>query len=74
MTHASNAIVHTIDPSVQFTNVARRIHEHAGVADRIKIHVGTLQSQNAFIKDHGAFDMIFIDHVKHLYLPDFKYL
>jgi catechol O-methyltransferase len=26
------------------------------------------------VKNHGKFDLVFIDHVKHLYLPDFKEL
>lgn len=47
---------------------------HAGIADRIKIHIGTVQSQHQFIKDHGKFDAIFIDHLKNLYLSDFKVL
>lgn len=41
------------------------------MADRIVIHVGTVQTQESFIKEHGKFDMIFIDHVKHIYLQDF---
>lgn len=44
------------------------------MADRIVIHLGTVQTQEGFITQHGKFDLIFIDHLKQLYLQDFKEL
>lgn len=70
----SKATIHTIEPNEHFASVAHRIHQHAGVADRIIIHLGTVQTQESFITQHGRFDMIFIDHLKQLYLQDFKEL
>ena len=67
----SNSTIHSIEPNEEFASVARRIHEHAGMAKRIVIHVGTVQTEGHFIKEHGKFDMIFIDHWKELYLQDF---
>lgn len=44
------------------------------MAGRIVIHLGTVQTQEGFITQHGKFDLIFIDHLKQLYLQDFKEL
>lgn len=61
--------------------VARRIHEHAGVADRVSVVVGTLddgRTMDALEREHGfgagAVDVVFIDHAKHAYLPDLERL
>ena len=74
MAHNSRAAVHTIDPNEYYTSVAKKTHEHANLAHRIHIHVGTVSTQAGFLKDHGPFDLIFIDHIKGLYLSDFKLL
>jgi catechol O-methyltransferase len=74
MAYESTAIVHTIEPNEEYAGIAHRIHQHAGLADRIIIHIGTVQSQADFIKSHGKFDFIFIDHLKDLYLKDFNEL
>lgn len=44
MAHHSNAVIHTIEPNLSVAKMARRIHEHAGLQDRIVIHNGTIQS------------------------------
>lgn len=57
---------------------ARRIWEHAGVADRITCVVGTIgdgsTTLDTLARDHGfatgALDLLFIDHDKAAYLPD----
>ncbi len=54
--------------------IASRLHQHCGLQTRITIHTGTIQSEEQFIKSHGPFDLIFIDHLKNLYLPDFRWL
>jgi len=60
--------------------VARRILEHAGVADRVTVVHGTLgdggktlgalESEHAFAT--GSLDFVFIDHAKEEYLPDLR--
>lgn len=70
----SQAIIHTIEPNQKVAEIAHRIHQHAGLADRIAIHIGTVQSEAAFITAHGQFSLLFIDHVKHLYLSDLRQL
>ncbi|GFG64875.1 methyltransferase [Mycobacterium kubicae] len=59
---------------------ARRIWEHAGVADRVTCVVGTLgdggRTLDALAHEHGftagAVDFVFLDHDKNAYLTDLK--
>ena len=44
------------------------------MTNSVKTHLGTIQDHEATIRKHGAFDMIFIDHWKELYLKDLKWL
>ncbi len=72
--------------SVEFNEanarVARRIVEHAGVADRVAVVVGTLGdgggTMDALEQQHGvtasAVDLVLIDHDKDAYLPDLERL
>ena len=60
--------------------IARRIFEHAGIADRVNVVVGTLGDGGktvAALRDThglraGALDFVFIDHAKDAYLPDLE--
>ena len=62
--------------------LARRILEHAGAADRVTVVVGTLgdgggtmdtlEQQHGFAA--GAVDVVFLDHDKQAYLPDLERL
>ena len=60
--------------------IARRILEHAGVASRVTIVVGTLgdggATVNALSQAHalrpGSVDLVFVDHDKNAYLPDLQ--
>jgi catechol O-methyltransferase len=60
--------------------IAQRVVEHAGVADRVTIVVGTIGDGGATIdaleRDHGfgpgALDFVFFDHDKNAYLPDLQ--
>ena len=67
----------TIELNPDSAAAARRIHEHAGVANRIQIVVDSTDhaiprlSQQFHI---DSFDFIFIDHHKEAYLPDLKLL
>ena len=74
LAYASKANVHTFDPNETTTEIARKVHQHAGLSEFITCHVGTIQTNEEFLKQHGPFDMIFIDHWKKLYLPDLKWL
>ncbi len=70
--------------SIEFSpanaGIARRIHEHAGVSNRITVVVGTLgdggktiealRSQHGF--SAGSVDFVFIDHEKSVYLSDLR--
>ena len=70
--------------SVEFAEanaaIARRIWEHAGVADRVTAVVGSIGdgggTLGALETEHGfkpgALDFAFIDHDKAFYLPDLK--
>lgn len=66
--------------SVEFhepnARVATRMAEHAGVADKITMLVGTIQTQTQALRDHGVskIDLLFIDHDKSIYLRDLRYL
>ena len=62
--------------------IARRILEHAGVADRVTIVHGTLgdggSTMTALEAEHGftagSLDFVFLDHAKEAYLPDLERL
>ena len=43
--HYSNAVVHSIEINSDYAEVARAIHKHAGLAERIHIHVGTVETK-----------------------------
>lgn len=74
---APQAKLFSVEMSAANAENARRIWEHAGVADRITCVVGTIGdggrtldtlAANGF--EPGALDFLFIDHNKEVYLPD----
>jgi catechol O-methyltransferase len=74
---ALQARVYSVEMSAANADNARRIWEHAGVADRITCIVGTIGdggrtldalADNGF--DAGALDFLFVDHNKDAYLTD----
>ena len=72
-----DALIVTIEANSDSAATARRIHEHAGVANRIQIVLD--QTDRAIPRlskqfNVDSFDFIFIDHHKDAYLPDFKLL
>lgn len=75
---APAARVFSVELSTDNAEVARRIWEHAGVADRITCVVGTIGdgggTLNTLHSVHGfgsgAVDFLFIDHDKNAYLAD----
>jgi catechol O-methyltransferase len=59
--------------------IARRILDHAGVADRVTVlngilgdgtTIGALETEHGF--GHGSVDFVFLDHAKEAYLPDLQ--
>ena len=70
--------------SVEFVEanaeIARAVIEHAGVADRVTVVVGTIgdggQTTAALESEHGfgpgSLDLAFLDHDKDAYLPDLE--
>lgn len=77
---APQAHVYSIEFSAANAGIARSIHAHAGVADRITVVVGTLgdggKTADALQREHGftagSFDFLFLDHAKEAYLPDLQ--
>lgn len=70
----------SIEFSAANAAIARRIWQHAGVADRLSVVVGTLGDGGATIErletEHGlspgSLDFVFVDHDKAAYLPDLE--
>ena len=72
-----DTLIVTIDVDPASVATARRIYEHAGVANRIQIIVNPtyLSIPHLSKKFHiDSFDFIFIDHDKEDYLGDLKLL
>ncbi len=77
---APSARIVSIEFSAANAAIARRILDHAGVADRVTVVVGTLGDGGATIaalRDQHGFgdgnvDLVFIDHAKEAYLPDLE--
>ncbi len=75
---APNAKVYSVEFAEANAANARRIWDHAGVADRVTCVVGTIgddgRTLNALATEHGfaygTVDFVFIDHDKAAYLAD----
>jgi catechol O-methyltransferase len=75
---APAARIVSIEFNAANAEIARRIHDHAGVAGHVTVVVGTLgdggRTIDALNSAHGfgkgAVDLVFIDHAKEAYLPD----
>ena len=73
----TDALFITIEADSQSAEIARSVHEHAGVADRVKIINGSTENVIPDLRKDfhiDSFDLIFIDHYKEVYLRDFKIL
>jgi catechol O-methyltransferase len=73
------AHVYSIEFSAANAEIARRIIDHAGAADRVTVVVGTLgdgTTADALESEHGfepgSLDFAFLDHDKDAYLPDLE--
>ena len=77
---ASTARVYSVELAAANAVNARRIWEHAGVADRITCVVGTIgdggRTLDALAAEHGfgagCVDFVFLDHDKNAYLSDLQ--
>ena len=77
---APSARIVSIEFNADNAAIARRIHEHAGVADRVTVVVGTLgdggRTVDALRREHGfgpsSVGLVFIDHDKSVYLSDLR--
>ncbi len=77
---APNAKIYSLEFNPANAEIARAIHAHAGVDDRVTVVVGTLgdggKTVEALKREHGfkpdSVDLVFLDHDKDAYLPDLK--
>lgn len=77
---APEAKVFSVELAAANAEVAQRIWEHAGIADRVTCVVGTIgdggKTLDALAGEHGfaagALDLLFVDHDKAAYLPDLQ--
>ena len=77
---APGARIFSIELSPENAAIARRIHAHAGVADRVTVIVGTLGDGGSTIdtlrSEHGfapgGLDFVFLDHSGDAYLTDLQ--
>ena len=75
---APDAHIFSIEFNAANAEIARSIFDHAGVADRITVVVGTLgdggKTADVLEQEHGfgpgTLDLVFLDHDKNAYLPD----
>ena len=73
----NDAVFITIEGDAQSAEIARSIHEYAGVADRIKVVNGYTDNVIPRLREDfnvDSFDLIFIDHYSEVYLRDLKML
>ncbi|MGE2721984.1 O-methyltransferase [Mycolicibacterium celeriflavum] len=77
---APSARVFSVELAEANAEIARRIWEHAGVADRVTCVVGTIgdggRTLDTLAEQHGfgsgALDLVFLDHDKNAYLTDLQ--
>lgn len=76
---ATEAHIYSLEFNADNAEIARSIHKHAGVDDRITVILGTLddgKTADALETEHGfapgSVDLVFLDHAKEAYLPDIK--
>jgi catechol O-methyltransferase len=77
---AEDARLYSVEFNPANADIARRIWDHAGIADRATVVVGSLGDGGETIdrleSEHGfavaAVDFVFVDHDKAAYLPDLQ--
>ncbi|MEQ1762183.1 MAG: O-methyltransferase [Pyrinomonadaceae bacterium] len=77
---APEARIFSLEFNADNAEIARSIHNHAGVDDRVTVILGTLGDggktvdalDNEYGFSAGSVDLVFLDHAKEAYLPDIK--
>lgn len=72
-----DTLIISIEKDSKSAEIARIIHEHAGVGNRIKIINSSTEKVIPRLSEQyhiQSFDFIFIDHYGEIYLHDFKLL
>jgi catechol O-methyltransferase len=64
--------IYTVEINEKFAGVAKKILEHAGVANKVTFFIGDVTAAQDKLKNLGHIDYLFIDHWKDVYLKDFK--
>jgi catechol O-methyltransferase len=73
----NDTLIVSIEKDPQSAEIARTIHKHAGVENRINIIVDSSDKAIPRLSKEyhiNSFDFIFIDHYNNVYLSDFKLL
>lgn len=63
----AGGVLHTFESNPYHAEVARANFEQAGLADKVRLHVGPALENLASIEREGPFDLVFIDADKHNY-------
>ena len=79
---APEAKILSIEISEANAKLARAIHEHAGISERVDVLVGSVGDggqtisilKDKYAAERGLFEFIFIDHAKEYYLSDLQAL
>lgn len=64
----------TLEINKNNAKIAQQMIDHSGVSSKITVVVSDLKEYIHNLKDIEPFDLVFIDHWKDQYLPDFKLL
>lgn len=64
--------IYTVEINEKFAGIARKILQHAGVANKVEFFIGDVDHGKDKLKALGSIDLLFIDHWKDVYLRDFK--
>jgi caffeoyl-CoA O-methyltransferase len=64
---APGGILHTIERDPHHARVAAESFRRAGVADRVRLHVGAAEEVLPALRAEGPFDLVFIDSDKESY-------
>lgn len=73
--HNKKATLYSIEMNPLFAAISTKIIEYAGLSDKVKVVVGTVENKLEWLTKQYGFekvDMIFVDHWKDRYLDDIK--
>jgi predicted O-methyltransferase YrrM len=58
---AADGVLHTFEIEPRHARIARAAFERAGVADRVRVHVGAALERLCDVEAEGPFDLVFVD-------------